>query len=873
MSSCSLRIFLSWNLPDGEVRKGVFAVRNGRAFPALIHHGEGHVTVDTIEFKGGTRVVLELPLEISTTEYGKNAPLVRWECGKDSFAFLPHSLPETGQIFAPDLGVSIARTMAAVKKSSDPSPTYQDAIRHEYDHWPEGREIGWDYWASRNNEAPAVPTILGFSRDRRMFIVEPVKAYVTAAEKLDKVGRELVYELGHPISGDDHYSRSLEDDCLPILHYKQKYGGLLLEETFFVSFADRPLTHENLEGNSFLRSHLYSMASAFPDGVKEKAEQESDDFTGEVALFIRTRLTNTTDIPLLAAQIFPRPVQTLDIKGIDSLPVTQRLKPYRMDESGIAWVGETPLARHRFNGEVPESLQPCLLLSPGKSMTLDSVLAHHRNGFSEKTQKLPISWEKKLMEVRTFWNEKLATGTTVSLPEKRLTDFWKAGLSHLEMVTLGKSKDGPLLAKVGFNYTAIGTESLPIVEFFNSVGLQSTAQRCIDAFFDLQHPNGRINIFHHYDIETGGVLFMSGRHYAYSKDKEWLKKRLGNLKQAANYLLSLRQLENSEAPDYGLILGTCADPEEQTAAYMLNSYNAVGLCAVAEMLEALQDEEVGKYRKEADHYVSALQRALAHSFSEGPLLPTHPNRWVPSCAPHSGGLGPEMLGLKGEACFSHRTYNVNDTLLGPLYAVFTGVISPESRLTQWLLEINHSQFNRGAIGEAQPYYCRHPEVHLLRGEREAFLNAFYSGLTTMADRETFSFWEHIFRAGVHKTHEEGWALMQLRRMLWLEAGSELRLLAGIPEAWLDAGQLIEVENAGSYFGSFSFRLKREEDEKSFQLQWNPNLHTAPATLKLHLPGIGKIPKQKDIRISSSAPEWLEIKSPLTALDVQVSLEA
>lgn len=46
-----------------------------------------------------------------------------------------------------------------------------------------------------------------------------------------------------------------------------------------------------------------------------------------------------------------------------------------------------------------------------------------------------------------------------------------------------------------------------------------------------------------------------------------------------------------EAPWYGLIAGTCADPEEATTAYMLNAYNAAGLGELAQMLEAVVDSE------------------------------------------------------------------------------------------------------------------------------------------------------------------------------------------------------------------------------------------------------------------------------------------
>jgi hypothetical protein len=88
----------------------------------------------------------------------------------------------------------------------------------------------------------------------------------------------------------------------------------------------------------------------------------------------------------------------------------------------------------------------------------------------------------------------------------------------------------------------------------------------------------------------------------------------------------------------------------------------------------------------------------------------------------------------------------------------------------------------------------------MRGEVKAFLEEFYMNVSSLADRETYSFWEHYNYASPHKTHEEAWFLMRCRWMLYLEAGDELRILSGIPRAWMENSQEIHLHNAGSYFG-------------------------------------------------------------------------
>ncbi len=202
----------------------------------------------------------------------------------------------------------------------------------------------------------------------------------------------------------------------------------------------------------------------------------------------------------------------------------------------------------------------------------------------------------------------------------------------------------------------------------------------------------------------------------------------------------------------------------------------------------------------------------------------------------------------------------SDAMLGPMYAVFTGLVNPASLHAQWMLEVNAAQLNRSAISESQPYYSRHPEIHLLRGERERFLNAFYSGLTALADRETFSFWEHLYQVSIHKTHEEGWALMQLRRMLWVENGNALHLLSGVPVKWFQ--EALSVTDGASYFGHFSFSLKPEGDHLVFH--WEPRLHTDAMRLLVYFPDSSfSTSKQERIRFEDNGVmEILQPDQPL-----------
>jgi hypothetical protein len=87
-----------------------------------------------------------------------------------------------------------------------------------------------------------------------------------------------------------------------------------------------------------------------------------------------------------------------------------------------------------------------------------------------------------------------------------------------------------------------------------------------------------------------------------------------------------------------------------------------------------------------------------------------------------------------------------------------------------------------------------------------FLKTYYNQFTSLQDRQTYTFWEHYHYASQHKTHEEGWFLMQTRWMLWLEDGRELAFLRGVPRQWLADGKKISLQNVATYFGPASLKV-------------------------------------------------------------------
>src|SRR5512147_327603 len=197
--------------------------------------------------------------------------------------------------------------------------------------------------------------------------------------------------------------------------------------------------------------------------------------------------------------------------------------------------------------------------------------------------------------------------------------------------------------------------------------------------------------------------------------------------------------------------------------------------------------------------------------------------------------GPLALGTDGGSWFTHGAMVSRDSLLGPIYLLFQEVLEPDEPASSFLLRFHNALMTDRNVAFSQPYYSRHPVSHLRRGEVKPFLKAYYNTVAALADRQTYTFWEHYFGASPHKTHEEGWFLMDTRWMLYMERGDTLSLLPGAPRRWLEDGQRIELRNVASYFGPLSFEVVSDIAHGRIEAVIECDPERKPKTVEIRLP--------------------------------------
>jgi hypothetical protein len=357
-------------------------------------------------------------------------------------------------------------------------------------------------------------------------------------------------------------------------------------------------------------------------------------------------------------------------------------------------------------------------------------------------------------------------------------------------------------------------------------------------FIDKQHDDGMFQNFGGYMVETGAALWSMGEYFRYSADTAWVREVEPKLLKACEFLFLWRErnMKGSLAGrGYGMIDGKVADPEDQFHQFMLNGYAYLGVSRVAEMLAGIDPVNSGRIGKEAEAWKKDIRTSFFNSMAGSPAVPLGDGSWCPTVPPWTEARAMRLLYLDPETFMSHGTFTVSDAMLGPLYLVFCEVLDPEEQASRMMLSYHTELFYQRNAAFSQPYYSRHNWLQLKLGMVKPFLKTYYNTFSALADRETYTFWEHLYKVSVHKTHEEAWFLMQTRWMLYLEDGLTLKLLAGAPRKWLEDGEKIEVKNASSYYGKISFSVISDLKNNTITATVDCNSNRKPGIVSIRIP--------------------------------------
>jgi hypothetical protein len=828
-------VIVAWKRGTGA---GAVDVAHGRLVGTRVLSGAGRVSGASFAFPGTGPCRLEVTLDSPKLGPGPESLRVTLRTKDNPFSFFVRDVNRQFPVFIPAYGVAVtaagdrrsyAQIEAAIRKRGLRSKLQQ--IEHE----PE--ESGEQ--ASAHTRDQHCPTWLGLSRDMRIFEVGVEREggrwfYVQsryhghAAGLSEFKGDPVQYNffLGRGIGVVRDITRRLEDGVLPILHMAAVDEDVRYDCTTFVTLERSPLTAKTLRGTHFLVADGYGGGCMFtPDQQKQREALLPREMNPpeETVLWSRTVAVNQSAAPRYA---WFRTCGPLAGWTCDS------------GAGFSSWSADRVFCISRLNGVPLPQDEMAVLLQPGESATFEFIVPHGPVSRRRAVRLAAQSFDRRHAECRAFWQAKLAIGARLRLPEARLDEMVQAGLLHLDLVMYGREPKGTLAPSVG-RYCPIGSESAPIIQFLDAMGWHDVARRALMYFMDKQHEDGFIQNFGKYMLETGPVLWSIGEHWRLTGDDAWVKAIQGKLIKSCDYLIAWRQRnlrEEFRGRGYGMLDGKVADPEDPFHIFMLNGYAYLGLVRVAEMLAKLDPDESRRIGGEAEALKADIRVAFFEGLAKAPVVPLGDGTWCPTVAPWAEAIGPVCLYVEKGQWFTHGTFMGRDSLLGPIYLVLQEVIGLREPAADRLLAYGAELYHQRNAAFSQPYYSPHLSLHALRGEVKPFLKGYYASLSALADRQTYTFWEHTFQVSPHKTHEVAWFLMQTRVMLWQEAGDTLTLLPTVPRAWLEDGKKIALENIATVFGPASLRVEsRVKADGTIRAVIECRSTRRPATVELRVP--------------------------------------
>lgn len=825
---------------------GTIEILNGRLSKIEIIKGKGKVKGNRFEIVSTGEARISLTIDSARINPGEKLTIITANTKENPFSFFLRDVSKEYPIYIADYKVVVCHNNDNRSFSQIEVDIKNRWLQTKLQKITNEPEESFEE-AGKRGRNQTNPTLLGVSRDIRIFQISP--NLVDAPKNYEiitalKPDRDYHYNLGRGGNSELNITRRLEDGVLPILHTILIDDDIKYHSISFVSFE-----HSLLSGNSTIGtdnlvadSYLFGTKLKQTDELIKSKVQEFLNQSEETVLFFRTYVTNTGSTPHYAMFQTATPGQELYVYASrayakdSSKTGDQIIKEWNLlngyeEGTGFYSSDGSIAVISKLNGNPLPLENISVYLNPGETITFEFYIPHKPVSRERAIQLSKRSFDERYADCKKFWKEKLDKAAQIHVPEKRIEEMIKAGLLHLDLTTYGLDPEDPLATAVGVSYCPIGTESAPIIQFYNSIGLPDLAKRSLMHFFEKQRGDGFMQNYQYYMGETGAILWTAGEYYRYTNDIKWVQQIEPKLIKSCDYLLKWREknkIESLRGKGYGMIEGSMADPVDPYRQFMLNGYAYLGLSRVSEMLSTVDPVQSARLKKEAEMWKQDIRETFFNSMGHSPVVPLDDGTWCPTVPPWPERVGPKTL------FFGEDGY-VADALLGPLYLTFCEVLEPGELASKMMLKYYSELYCKNNSPFSQPYYSRYDWLQLKLGLINPFLKTYYNIFPAHADRETYTFWEGYTHSANHKTHEEAWFLMQTRWMLYLEEGKTLKLLSGIPRKWMEDGKIIEVNNVSSYFGALSFKVSSHLDEGYIEATIDCNSDRKPESVAIRIP--------------------------------------
>ncbi len=758
----------------------------------------------------------------------------------NGFSFVPEDVLREGALRLPDFGVLVSPTARGITFLNDPGtsgPRWMDTVRRRIHERPEASYASAMGGLPRLSPPPWIP--IGVPAGRQEIFISPhgdwamwnASLHTAATDTLripyrrGKLEGLLDMRAVPAFDGKDRQNavRSLDENCLPIVHVRWQTGPLWFHHTL--------------------------AATVLMGEIGQEAKRRGDE---TVVLLSKIDITNLTDRSETA---------TVNLRFSDPAPVTLR------EDGTIAIVlpfagEETSPQLRAVRGQVGPGLDGWTIL-PATTATVSAVLRWQGvlNGGQTRSLyfKMPfvdllteaeyarlqeMQYEQEVPKVREFWRGRIARGMQIQVPEPALNHFYAASLWHALISTDRDPETGLYYANVGtVRYKVFANETVMIARAMDMRGESGEAERYLEPMLRYQGAEpltGRFStregVFHSagaythgkYAMNHGFVLWGAADHYLFTRDRKYLERIADKLVRACDFLIAERKATMGEvgqprSPVHGLAPAcSLEDVTEFQYWFATNGYFYLGMKRAAEALADIGHPEAARLAIEAEAFGQDIDLAVREAATRSAVVRRRDGSYIPYV--------PSRV-----FHWRHLTEGwIREALYCALHLTTAEVLLPDDPLATWMLDelednIFFSRQSGFDVRDAEKTWFEHggmtlqpclldlPTVYLARDEIPAALRAFWNtyALLIYPDVQCFAEWARGFGQGagpVYKTSDESRFVMWLRHLLVWENGSELWFGRGTPRAWLKDGNTIRIERAATFFGPAGLVIRSQLKE-------------------------------------------------------------
>lgn len=638
---------------------------------------------------------------------------------------------------------------------------------------------------------------------------------------------ELMFFTGNPPQPVQQRVKTLLDGYLPVIQYTYRDRDIPYRFTMFAATLDgrpdsplfnfirvrisNPTRHQRtvwlatairyqndantdwgVGDNRFGRPSVPDTLGAF--------EQAGDEFSQDWLYAFRDNILTRDEKILYQFPTIPQPDRQMTWKmGYNEAPVSDPMTLYVLPTTPVGIV------------------QYQLTLSPGENRTLDFKMPYlalpEQNPFTDRMA--AAQFDTYLDKTIQFWKSILSQGIEISVPEKKVTDTFKANLIY-DLIARDKI-DSFYVQKVNeFQYDAFWLRDAAfIVRMYDISGYHELARQCLDFFLRWQRPDGNfISQGGQYD-GWGQTLWAFGQHIKMTQDSDYARKIYPYLKKAFNWLQQTR----AEDPLGLLPVTTPGDNELITGHVTGHNFWALAglknLIFIAEFLD--EDNDVTTFQNEYKDYHKCVEDRLK-------ILTDKTGGYIPPGLDTLGGQDwGNLLSLYPVKLRAESDPRVRATLDRAIGKYQEGLMTyGDGRWLHHYLTMRNSQ------------------TALILGDQEQVIRDIYAVLLHTGSTQTgfeFSILPWKTRDFGMNLAPHGWFAAEyrilLRNMLVREEDDELHLLSAVSPEWIKLGETIAVTKAPTDFGMVNFELECHRRKAILKLK--NDFHHNPKVLILHLP--------------------------------------